>query len=190
MIDPFNVTNYDRTRAEREEFALFAVAVAGKTAVVQAKAIERFMNILFGFSPTMTPFENIDSMQDSTLRLALRFSRIGQFNRLTRTFRELSQLNVFNCSVSDLEAVHGIGPKTARFFLMHSREDYHGAALDVHILRWLREERGHTDAPKVTPSAPKVYRRWESVYLQEAEREQRDPTELDLEIWSRYARTA
>lgn len=38
MIDPNNVTNYERTQKELEEFILFAVLVANKNSTHAAKA--------------------------------------------------------------------------------------------------------------------------------------------------------
>src|SRR5688572_8814805 len=43
MVDPHNVTDYARSEADLEEFVLFVVAVAGKTAVVMAEKIDRFL---------------------------------------------------------------------------------------------------------------------------------------------------
>jgi len=46
MIDPSNITNFDRTDGELEEFALFAPAVAGKTADVQASKVNELLQRL------------------------------------------------------------------------------------------------------------------------------------------------
>lgn len=44
MIDPFNVTNYNRTQAQLQEWLLFSIFVAGKKATTQAAALDRFLN--------------------------------------------------------------------------------------------------------------------------------------------------
>lgn len=46
MIDPKNITNFDRTDNELEEFALFAIAVAGKSAKTIAPALDRTLKYI------------------------------------------------------------------------------------------------------------------------------------------------
>jgi len=43
MIDPSDVTKFDRTQAELEECLLFAIFVASKKATVQAQKLEQFL---------------------------------------------------------------------------------------------------------------------------------------------------
>jgi thermostable 8-oxoguanine DNA glycosylase len=97
-------------------------------------------------------------------------------------------LNLQTCEPADLEKIHGIGPKTARFWILWTRPDARYAALDVHILRWMRE-RGHK-APKQTPSAPKTYARLEKAFLAEADKRGLTPRELDFKIWQASASAA
>lgn len=42
MVDPFNVTKYDRTPDELLEFAIFAVCVAGKKSEIVAQKVDAF----------------------------------------------------------------------------------------------------------------------------------------------------
>ena len=59
------------------------------------------------------------------------------------------------------------------------------AALDTHILSWLRE-RGH-DAPKSTPTGAK-YAELEQVFLGYCAAAGRGVAEMDLEIWNARTR--
>ena len=84
-------------------------------------------------------------------------------------------------TVEDLVEVKGIGYKTANGFLMHTRPNYQGACLDVHILRYL-ESLGH-DVPKVTPQSKNTYLRIQSIFMDICNKMNKTPAELDLEIW-------
>ena len=89
--------------------------------------------------------------------------------------------------VDELVRVKGIGPKTARFFVMHSRRDQKVATLDVHILKWLREQ-GVERVPSQTPQNEVAYKRLEEKFLKLAKGLGKDPAELDLEIWKKKAK--
>ena len=86
--------------------------------------------------------------------------------------------------MSDLETIKGIGPKTSRFFLMSSRQGVEYAALDTHILRWMRDQ-GIENIPKSTPSG-KRYLDLEQIYLKMVP-EGKSVGEFDLEIWREYS---
>ena len=47
MIDPYKITNYNRTESQLQEFLLFCILVAGKTAYIQAKKLEDKAKITF-----------------------------------------------------------------------------------------------------------------------------------------------
>ena len=44
-VDPYNITKYNRTKAELECFLLFCIVVAGKTAYIQAQKLDEFLKI-------------------------------------------------------------------------------------------------------------------------------------------------
>jgi thermostable 8-oxoguanine DNA glycosylase len=69
---------------------------------------------------------------------------------------------------------------------MYSRPDQRYAALDTHILKWLRS-RGH-DVPKSTPSSKKKYKEIEQLFLFIADDLGVDPSVLDSFIWQKYSR--
>jgi thermostable 8-oxoguanine DNA glycosylase len=183
LIDPSDVISYDRTDAELELFWLFCLVVAGKTATTQARLLDNFLTAL----PTgETPFERIrDAHERGELLPAIIASRLGQYNRLVRAFADSTTLDLRSCTVSDLEAIHGVGPKTARMFLMMTREGVRHAALDTHVLKYLRS-RGH-DVPKATPSAGRTYQLWENKFLEYADLSGKSVAEFDLGIWKFYS---
>ena len=159
---------------------LYAVIVAGKS----AQFTERAMSRLFAGLGTELPFDKLRLwIGDNSLETKLRLARVGNYGKISRAFSELisADLDLRNCQPADLENIHGIGPKTARFFTIWTRPDAHVAALDVHILRWLRQQ-GH-NAPLQTPSG-KRYADLETIFLAEADRRGLSARELDEQIWS------
>lgn len=111
--------------------------------------------------------------------------RIGNYTKFGQAILDLldSNIDLTTCTPGDLEKIHGIGPKTSRFFIMWTRPDARHAALDVHILRWMREN-GYPHAPKATPGTAKLYAELEAAFIAEAEKRGKTPRELDLEIWA------
>lgn len=193
LIDPARVTNYDRTTAELELFLAFAIVVAGKTSSVQAKKLRDLMDLwrqgihrdyhhIFGFCATN---------DDQFIRSGLEHVKMGQYRRLTKTFRKVAdaiyidQLRLRDVTVKQLEPL--VGMKTSRFFILHTQRNAQVAALDTHILAWLRDH--GIDAPSKTPTSKAKYAFLEGEYLRIAKRLRRDPTELDLEIWNSRARS-
>ena len=130
MIDPNNVTNPARTAAELGEFLLFCVVVAGKNADQQSLKLERFLG-------GRRPFAFIRaSDRDGTLDGRLRDVRLGKYSLLGRSFRELARsgADLGSCGWEALTRFPGIGIKTAKFFILHSRaREMHGV-LDTHVL--------------------------------------------------------
>lgn len=181
MINPQQITDYGRTTAQLEEFILFAICVAGKPANRTARQVNNFLG-----KNDHRPFAYIrDLIKAGRLDAELKRARLGQYSRLNKAFSGVVALCPQTCTVAELEAVHGIGPKTARFYVLHSRQGTEVAVLDRHILRWMREVMG-LSTPKATPTGSK-YRQLEEAFIKEAKRRQRDLADLDLEIWRHYA---
>jgi thermostable 8-oxoguanine DNA glycosylase len=181
MITPTSITNYNRTQAELEEFLLFAILVAGKTAKTQAEKLEKFL------LECNEPFEWIEKLdKNKILMLVMKNHKLGQYKRLEKAFRGILQFKgrLDTVTLEELESVEGIGPKTARFFLLHSRPNQKVAALDTHILKFM-SEKGYK-VPKSTPSKKK-YGQIEKDFLTECEKAGKDVAEMDLEIWKSYA---
>lgn len=182
MIDPTNPTNYNRTQSELEEWLLFCVVVAGKSSFQQAKKLDEFLSLEeFG-----SPFQKIFQMFcRGTLVDNLKKVRMGQYERIGYIFGVLSHYKISDITLAVLEGIKGIGPKTARFYFLHSFPDMEIAVLDVHILSWLREH-GYA-APKSTPNLKK-YLALEKIFLSEAKKRNMSAAELDIQIWNDRAR--
>jgi thermostable 8-oxoguanine DNA glycosylase len=180
LIDQHNITNFNRSDDELELFWLFSIVVAGKNSGVQAKKLAEFLKP--AASVGISPFRYIDLRSYQYLDDDIKAVKLGQYNRISLAFRESLKLNLRECTVKDLESIHGVGPKTARFFLLHSRPNQRLAVLDTHILSWMRNDLG-VDAPKATPNG-KRYTELEQIYLDYCDANNSDPAALDLTIWN------
>ena len=187
MVDPTDVTKFDRNKAELEEFLLFCVAVAGKTASQISVALERF---LANGPEAVSPFDKVRYLiKKKKLREAIIESKLGQHNKLTRAFTELvkADYDLPKITTDELETIHGVGPKTSRFFILHTQPKVRIACLDTHVLKYLGEL-GH-DVPKTTPTG-KRYRELEKAFIEHCDEVGKDIATLDLEVWNRYSRKA
>jgi len=187
MIDPSDVIKFDRTDSELEEFWLFCCIVAGKTAASQARLLDKFLTNLNAEHPSPTPFGMIRlSVEATTLPWHTRFAHLGQYRRIDRCFEESLKLDLRNDPVEAFEEIYGVGPKTARMFMMHSRPNQRLAALDTHLLKHLKAN-GYK-VPKATPSSAKQYKELEQVFLKLADDAGQSAAEYDLMIWKKYAK--
>jgi len=192
MVDPRNITNFHRTRAELEEFLLFTIMVHGKKASVQAEKLHLFLEYLAHFTGHYFPFQMVDialNMEEddetNVLQTSLQRFRLGQYNRLCQAIGDLILLSdLTKVTVDELERCFAVGPKTARFFLVHSRPNQQHAILDTHILKWLRAH--GIDTPKNTPQG-KEYQRLENIFLTMVKDSGLSVAEFDLNIWKKYA---
>ena len=187
MIDPSNITNFDRTDEELEEFALFCPCVAGKTAKIQAEKLNNLLENLKEQYGEGSPFDLVlSAARENRLEEEMREVKIGKYSTLVPCFRALALNDIEKLREAGIETLKrypGIGDKTARFFIMHSREDTTVATLDTHILDWMDENLDvnvHPNAPRST----REYKRLEHHFLQEAKRRGRHPAHFDLEIWN------
>ncbi len=96
------------------------------------------------------------------------------------------EIDLHTCSLDSLISIPGVGFKSAKMFLVHTRRDYRGAVLDVHILRYLREK-GVRKVPRQAPSSPKSYARLERRILKDADALGMTPAEFDLFVWTQRA---
>jgi len=187
MITPTTITNFNRTEAELEEFLMFAILVAGKGAEQQAKKLDAFLTLCL-HKHRNKPFAHIKHLASmGWLEIHMKQFKLGQYNRVGNAFKEILKFKgkLKNVTIEELESVNGIGSKTARFFILHSRPDAQVACLDTHILKWM-DEQGYKNIPKATPPKKK-YAEIEKLFLQEAIRHQMTPADLDLTIWKSYA---
>lgn len=186
-IVPTAITNFNRTERELQEFALFCVLVAGKNSDFAAKKLDA---ILAQFPKDALPFDGFCAAKD--ISIVLTNAKTGQYTRLTNAVYDLiglhDEVGLQNATLADLLSVRGIGPKTARFFILHSRNSAKCAVLDTHVLKFLRDN-GYPTAPKQTPQNRKQYEAWEKKFLNICEFNYPGTpiAEVDLKIWTEYS---
>jgi hypothetical protein len=170
-----------------EHLLFFSIAVAGKNASIVSRAVNRFFEGYDFFTPgaaSMSPYDVINlRMGVGTLRSHLERARLGKYTALIESSRYIIHNGIEKrlkaCPLSVLEAVPYLGMKTARMILLHSRPDQWMLPLDVHILRFAREELG-IPTPKATPGSkqhPESYLRLEREILER------------FAIWERFHNT-
>ncbi len=197
MIDPYNITNYKRSKNELEEFLLFCIVVAGKTAYIQARKLDEFLksvNTRLMMPENINPFQTIKSAeQHGILFEEIKKAKLGQYKKIYSGFKYISEkeYNLNKMTPEILEKIPGVGMKTSRFFLLHSDIFYTNkiAILDTHILKFIKENIDER-APKSTPVIPLTYRFWEDMFLRWCSDNNKDMAEFDLEVWKSYARVA
>jgi thermostable 8-oxoguanine DNA glycosylase len=188
MIESSEVTNFNRSEIELQEYLLFCTCAAGKTSVIQAKKLEEFLypSTLIG----KTPFEYIDHLESKgKLMPTLQYVKLGQYSRLYDLFKCVTAVDVETVSIEELEKIPGIGPKTSRFFVLHSRPNQQVAVLDTHILSWLRENTNGVTIPRSTPQSTSRYKTIEKLFIAEANKRNINIETFDLQIWNERART-
>ena len=185
LVDPQNITKFDCTKEELQLLLLFWICAAGKKASTAAANLCRMLESGRAVFGVEEPFDIIRRF-GSDLAETMRSNGIGCYNNKSRSMLDLVSrgLDLSSCSVSDLESVIGIGPKTARCFVMHSRRGSRHAGLDTHVLKYLRS-RG-VEVPKSTPTG-KRYAELEMIFLEMADEAGKSPADFDLEIWRKYS---
>jgi len=193
MIDPNLVTNYNRDDDDLLEFWLFCLFVRGKNANVQALKLEQFVRLLLGatqkttLTQAMKAVNTNSAIAENLVSALLLRVKAGQYGTLAAAIQETAnridyKADFLRCaSACDLEAIHGVGPKTARYFILHTRPKARVAALDTHILRYLGDRTDMT-VPSSTPTG-KRYAELEEAFLLMADFEGVDPAAMDLAIW-------
>lgn len=183
LIDPKKITNFTRTQAELQSFFLFGLFCAGKNSDYAAKCLAKLLHNNEG----ETPFEVLKNLGETGIHNALVASRIGQYTRLTKAIVDAVYLDLSTCTLEELMSVHGVGQKTARFFLLHTRPNCKVAVLDTHILKWLRDN--EVDAPQVTPTSVKQYKALEEkfLFLAGINFPFMSIADVDLTLWMKYS---
>jgi len=193
MIDPNGVTDLARSPRQLEEFLLFCIVVAGKNADQQTRKLEDFLR-------GGEPFAFIRSLgANGGVEERLERAKLGKYRLLGESFRRLSHsgLDLRKCSLEELTRFPGIGMKTAKFFILHSRPGEMHAVLDTHVLAWMRERLApagarRPDVPRHSPQDPAAYSFWETVYfglILARAREEGGPVgpinwaQVDLDLW-------
>ena len=182
LINPKDITNYNRTDVELESFWIFCILVAGKNSDTTSRLVTKLLKN----RGDKTPFEFIRSLKLTELRNYLVAHKTGQYDRIRKALFFSAKLNLRTCTRDDLMDIHGVGPKTARFFLLHSREFCDEVVLDTHILNWMRVKCDIKDAPKNTPQVPEKYAKYAGLckYLMEIHYPGLTLAQADLMIWT------
>jgi hypothetical protein len=182
-IDPGNITDFNRGTNQLQAFWLFCMFVTGKNSDYASRCLSRLLHAAkLGEEP---PFPYFRSIGETGVHNALVASKVGQYGRLTKGIMQSLDLDLANGELDDFRAIHGVGNKTARFFLLHTREGCEYAVLDTHILAWLRD-REIPDVPDSTPTNDAEYKRLERAfrYLSRLAYPGLSDSQIDLLIWS------
>ena len=190
MINPAEVTNYNRTQYELEEFILFCINVAGKKSSIEAPKLEVFIQRAKDITKEATPFNCIRKLiKLGRLNEIMHWAKLSPYAQRYNSYFDVVKIKDLRAvTLNRLLKVPGIGLKTARFFLSHSRRDFDEPMLDTHILRFLRDQ-GYVDAPKSTPSNENTYLYFANIFKNIARQLGKSVTDLDLEIWKEYSGT-
>ena len=197
MINPNKITNYTLNNFELEENLAFWLLVAGKTATVTARNLDRLLFRLLMEMPEsgnlaedyrFSPFDLIKNTTVESLAGFMKECGFGCYNLKAKGLKQLANANLdlYTCNVDDLEKISCIGKKTSRCFIMHTRKNAKVAGLDTHLLKFLKDL-GY-DVPNSTPGSNKLYKKIEDQYLKLVEQTSRTPAELDLLIWRVYSK--
>lgn len=174
-------TSWAERQWELQAKFLYCLVVAGKSARHANQAVESLLHNVVNNELPLDMLRRLAEQKE--LLAALQTSRTGNYTKLMKAIADWdeSALDLEAVTVADLEAIHGVGPKTARFFVVWTRPKERVAVLDVHVLRWL-QERGYA-TPKTTPASKAAYQKLEQVFLEEADRRKLTPRQLDEQIW-------
>lgn len=180
MIDPNNITKYDRTDKELLEFWLFCILVAGKKSSWASNKVAE-LDKVFGI-------EVLFQIDRALIKNMLMLCSAGQYERISTAIDESKSIDLRKAGFMELMQIKGIGPKTAAFFLTHSRENESIPVLDTHILKYIRSK-GHS-APKQTPQDPNKYNQLGNLFVELSNKDYPNMSlaERDLEIWKSYAK--
>tara|TARA_R100000963_G_scaffold33514_1_gene25923 strand:+ start:767 stop:1441 length:675 start_codon:yes stop_codon:yes gene_type:complete len=186
-VNPTDITDFNRDTDQLEAFWLFCMFVAGKNSDYASRCLTKLIHAakLGQDIGEYGVFNYFKSIGEVGVHNALVANKVGQYGRLTKGIMQSLDLDLLNCTLDDLLNIHGVGNKTARFFLLHTREGCDHAVLDTHILAWMRSH-GVPDAPKNTPTCSKKYRELEKQfrYLSRLKFPYLSDAQIDLLIWS------
>jgi len=194
MVNPHDITQYSLNDDQIEEHILFWICAAGKTAKTAAKGLDLLMQKIDGY--VHGPFTAIRKYvvkatfgTEDELPMLLKSCGIGAYTGKAEAMRQIafSEYNLRLCSTDDLEIIKGIGPKTSRCFILHTRRNARVAGLDTHILKFLRSK-GHDEVPTSTPGSRKLYAKFEKLFIKYADEAGLTPAAFDLQVWKSYTR--
>lgn len=196
-VEPKEVIQFDRTDDQLLSYLFFLVLAAGKNADEAAAKHWKLIYSLDAWSAQ----RGLDglSLEEKVVICStelghadlvewlLRPIKTGKYNTLASAMCWVgkNKIDLRGWGPEELEQIPGVGPKTSRLFLLTTRRGQRYAALDTHVLKYLRDVLG-LEVPKQTPTGKK-YMELEQAYLAHCDEIGRDPAELDLEIWKKYS---
>ena len=214
MIDPKNV-DYRRNVDPyiTEEFWLYSFLVAGKTSSTIAPRLDGMLMDLprraerkLIYPKKHNPFARISILfRDDifTYNEAVQYLKewgFGQQKRTLRFFKQTLELYtskqgsgieyypVEYWSLKEIESIYGVGLKTSRFFLMNTRDNVRVAAIDTHILKYLKDKNVISeDVPLVTPTNKSTYEAYERLFIELADKRNMNIRDFDQQIWNHYS---
>lgn len=185
--DPFC---WDADERRRQEMLLLSLFVAGKNAKTQSRKLREFLQQLD--APGDDWFAGLRRLDERALRNALEATKVGQYTRLTAALKHVRNFrDLLDVTREQLCEVPGISMKSASFFLMYTRRDFHAACWDVHLLKWAAKK-PRVFGPRVfrnTPPPPH-YLEMERRYLDYCRSIDQHPTLFDFSVWSSYRKQA
>lgn len=116
----------------------------------------------------LTPFQILKKLKDENkLEVNLKKTKIGKYTLILRAIDDILSLNLNlndKIKISDLENITGLSLKTSRFFVIHSYPNEEYAALDTHVLKFLKLNL-IKNVPQSTPSNKELYYLLEKKFL-------------------------
>ncbi len=184
MISPTSITDFNRTERQLQVFWLFCIMVAGKNSDQTATKLSRMLQ---DNAENELPFDYFRA-NPHAIHNMLVAHKIGQYGRIEKAIQQSLDLDLRTATVEELMGVYGVGPKTARFFVLHSRADATCAVLDTHVLKWLKVQ-GALNVPDSTPPEGAEYERLGKLFLFyiKAQYPGLSVAEADLLIWSQMS---
>lgn len=175
-----------------EEFLIFCFLVAGKSAEQQALKLNELLRDC-GYEPI--PELRRQALQ-GTLQARLRELKLGKYKLLEAMLAEawnvLYHMPRFDLRTATSQELRqwlpGFGWKTAKFFILHSREGAKEAVIDTYVLKFLRKCYGKM-IPAKTPGDWEKYKVLEALFLAECYKLGVAPHTADIVCWRTKGQT-
>jgi hypothetical protein len=169
LIDETNLTNYNRSTAELEEFLVFCIICgaepdAGRAALLTANLMSS------GTGGEHAPFAhlrqiiNVDSLLKRVEQAKVPKARA---KAVTASLQEAvaREIDLRSVSLPALLTIPGVTPPVARSFLIHTRNGVRHVVLNHEMLTYMRSSGVVNDVPKELPTAEREYARLEWDFL-------------------------
>jgi hypothetical protein len=138
-INPDKCTCFYLDKHGLELHILFWIFAAGKNGHTASKCLNNILEEHSVKTGITGPFDIIQTIEN--LPQELKKFGVGCFNNKAKTIKFLieKELDLSTCTIEQLEDVWGLGPKSVRCFLIHTRENQELAGLDRHdiYLNWV-----------------------------------------------------